>query len=385
MSLLPLTRERTHPEPAARITAAVGADPGDGHRRVELRRLTSLRAFAALAVFAYHLDTHTQWLNHGRYARYGFAGVGFFFVLSGFVLTWSLRPGERPSGFYVRRFARIYPSYLVMALVALVVPVTVFAVSATGAAANLLLVQSWFRAHDVVFSLNGVSWSLSCEAFFYLVAPFLIGWLAVRSRRTAVVVCLSWVALTATAALVLGLSSQQLDTVGYTNPAIRSGEFVLGVLLATLVRAGWRPRLRFSLAAALLVVVGLVLARPLVTLPMSVTDVLLTPFVAFVILAAALADLGPRRGWLGHEGLVYLGEVSFAFYLVHELVIVNLVTVVGPYLGLVGGIATAGGAFVAALVLAVGLHELVELPMQRTVLRTWANRPSRRPVSLVTG
>ena len=133
-----------------------------------------------------------------------------------------------------------------MALVALVVPVTVFAVTATGAAANLLLVQSWFRAHDVVFSLNGVSWSLSCEAFFYLVAPFLIGWLAVRSRRTAVVVCLSWVALTATAALVLGLSSQQLDTVGYTNPAIRSGEFVLGVLLATLVRAGWRPRLRFS-------------------------------------------------------------------------------------------------------------------------------------------
>jgi peptidoglycan/LPS O-acetylase OafA/YrhL len=383
VSLLPLTRERVRPDPAAPATAAAPAPAG--RRRIELSRLTSLRAFAALAVFAYHLHTHTDWLNHGRYARYGFAGVGFFFVLSGFVLTWSMRPGERPSAFYVRRFARIYPSYLVLALVALVVPVTVFAASATGATANLLLVQSWFRAHDVVFSLNGVSWSLSCEAFFYLVAPFLIGWLALRSRRTAVLACLTWVVLTAAVAVSLGVTSDQLDTVGYTNPAIRSGEFVLGVLLATLVRSGWRPRFRLSVAMALLVVAGLVLSRPLVTLPMSVVDVLLAPVVAFVILAAALADLGPRRGWLGHPGLVYLGQVSFAFYLVHELVIINLVTLVGPYVGLVGGVAMAGGTFVVALVLAVGLHELVELPAQRAVLRVWANRGARRSVTLAAG
>ena len=383
MSLLPLTRDRVAAEHSSPLTASAGDPPG--RTRIALSRLTSLRAFAALAVFAYHLDTHTEWLNHGRYARYGFAGVGFFFVLSGFVLTWSMRPGEGAGGFYVRRFARIYPSYLVMALVALVVPVTVFAASATGAAANLMLVQSWFVAHDVVFSLDGVSWSLSCEAAFYVVAPFLIGWLALRSRRAAVLACLSWVALTAAAALALGLGSDRLDTVGYTNPAIRSGEFVLGVLLATLVRSGWRPRLRLSVATALLVVVGLMLSRPIGTLPMSVVDVLLTPVVALVILAAALADLGPRRGWLGHPGLVHLGEVSFAFYLVHELVIVNVVSLTGPYLGLVGGVAMASGTFVAALVLAVGLHELVELPAQRAVLRLWATSSSRRTAALVAG
>jgi peptidoglycan/LPS O-acetylase OafA/YrhL len=46
----------------------------------------------------------------------------------------------------------------------------------------------------VAFALNGVSWSLSCEAFFYLFAPFLIRGLAHRSRGGAVlmVCCRGW-------------------------------------------------------------------------------------------------------------------------------------------------------------------------------------------------
>lgn len=42
----------------------------------------------------------------------GRSGVTFFFVLSGFLLAWSARPGDRARSFYRRRFARIYPAYL---------------------------------------------------------------------------------------------------------------------------------------------------------------------------------------------------------------------------------------------------------------------------------
>ena len=99
---------------------------------------------------------------------------------------------------------------------------------------------------------------------------------------------------------------------------------MLGVLLAVLVEKGWRPRLPFVPCVALLLVVAGIVSVGLGNHPQSVVDVVLAPLFALVILSAALADLGGRRGILRHRAFIYLGEVSFGFYLVHELVIVNL-------------------------------------------------------------
>ncbi len=346
----------------------------------DLHRLTSLRALAALTVFIFHVGTHTDWLPYDRYARYGFTGVGFFFILSGFVLTWAWRPHNNVRTFYVRRFARIYPTYAVMGLLALLVPVTVFEVTGAGTAANLGLVQAWVPRPDVAFALNGVSWSLSCEAFFYLFAPFLIRGLAGRSHRLVLAVCLPWVVLTASVALVLAFQGPRADLTAFTNPAVRSGEFVLGMMLATLVASGWRPRWRLGSASALLLVLGFVLSRWVGTLPHGAADVALTPLFALLIASAATADLHGAPGWLRHRTLHYLGEVSFAFYLVHELVIVNLAAVVGTETG-PGSRVLALGVFLLSLGLAMLLHELVEKPGQRWVMGQRRSR-IRTPVGV---
>ncbi len=47
------------------------------------------------------------------FLKYGTSGVTFFFVLSGFVLTWSAQPGTKVFIFYRRRFARIWPAHIV--------------------------------------------------------------------------------------------------------------------------------------------------------------------------------------------------------------------------------------------------------------------------------
>ena len=86
-----------------------------------LRRLTSLRAFAALAVFGIHAGSAFGWPLWQRLFGLGYAGVGFFFVLSGFVLTWATRPTTRPQVFWWRRFARIYPAYIGVGVIAGVV------------------------------------------------------------------------------------------------------------------------------------------------------------------------------------------------------------------------------------------------------------------------
>ncbi|MBP1135109.1 peptidoglycan/LPS O-acetylase OafA/YrhL [Arthrobacter sp. PvP023] len=85
-------------------------------RSVDLPRLTSLRSFAALAVFGFHIFRWTEWDEAKAIAGHGYAGVAFFFILSGFLLTWSFRP--EPVTFYFRRFARLYPGYFMMIIVA---------------------------------------------------------------------------------------------------------------------------------------------------------------------------------------------------------------------------------------------------------------------------
>src|SRR5437879_9174903 len=88
-----------------------------------LRALTGLRFFAALHVVGLHLlaDGHLEGLP--VFVREvlvrGYMAVGLFFVLSGFILTYTYLGNGMgtlgPSGtrrFWVARFARIYPVYL---------------------------------------------------------------------------------------------------------------------------------------------------------------------------------------------------------------------------------------------------------------------------------
>lgn len=340
----------------------------------DLPRLTSLRAFAALVVFAFHIGHDTGWMPGVDVFDNGYIGVAFFFVLSGFVLTWSTHPGTTARTFWTRRFARVYPSHLVMAVVAVLAPVTAFEPTWPAAVANVLLVQAWFPQWDIVFGLNAPSWSLSCEAFFYVVAPFVIATSRHWRTRVAVGVFAGWALVMSGTAIAAGLASPELDVIAYTNPVVRSGEFALGILLATLVSRGWRPRLPLVLVTAM--VVGVVIALVGRTLPQSLVDVVFVPLFALVVLSAAVADLGGARGVLHRRLFTYAGEVSFAFYLTHELVIMNLAHVVGRNAPGPAGAVWALSAFILAAVTAVALHHGVERPAQRWIRTQLLPRPS---------
>lgn len=350
----------------------------------DLPRLTSLRALAAGAVFLYHFARTYEWMPAQALWANGFAGVAFFFILSGFVLTWSAGRTVSAPDFWLRRVSRVYPSHLLMVLVALLVPVTAFPITGRGVIANGLLVQAWFPDWRIVFGANAVSWSLSCEAFFYLIAPFLIVWSRSKPTAALVTVCLGWLALMSAVAVAAGYTSDYLDVWAYTLPIVRSGEFVLGILLATLVLRGWRPRLPLPLALALAAALAVVLTR--VKLPQSVVDVVfILPF-AVVIVAAAVADIVGRKGLLRLRWLVYAGQVSFGFYLVHELVLLNLSPWVGTAdRGLVVNVGRGVGLFTVAVACAVALHEFVEKPAQRQLRSRLPQRLVLRLLGVPTG
>src|SRR5947208_9971420 len=85
-----------------------------------LDALTGLRFWFAFLVVMHHSLEH--WFGPRVYpvADFGYIGVDFFFVLSGFVLTWSWRPELRARRFWWHRFARIWPLHLTTLVLAVV-------------------------------------------------------------------------------------------------------------------------------------------------------------------------------------------------------------------------------------------------------------------------
>lgn len=363
-----------------------GPPPGSG-RRARLDSLTGLRFVAALAVFADHAGLETvfrsreaDFLLTGLTASLAEAAVGFFFMLSGFVLTWSASPGDTARSFWRRRAAKILPNHVITwtaGLALLVVSGTAF--RAGDMIPSLFLVHSWIPSIPVIEGTNGPNWSLACEALFYLsfpvVAPLvaripearLWRWAAGLGAGIMIVPFLSLALPYHPTLFGLPLPFWRFWFTVFLPP-VRMLDFVLGIVLARIVAAGrWRDVRPRWVAAALV-------PAWLVSLALPVPFDFLLPFVFPLVLllgTGAAADTGGRASVLSSRPAVWLGEISYAFYLVHYLVLHFLHVALGggtwPWPAAVAFIAAALALTIA---ISAGLYTFVERP----VMRRWGRR-----------
>ncbi|TDT85651.1 peptidoglycan/LPS O-acetylase OafA/YrhL [Arthrobacter sp. AG258] len=349
---------------------------------LKLPSLTGLRFFAALAVVLYHLRIYFSPIGDGLAVfGYGFTAVSFFFVLSGFVLTWSQKGDVKASRFYLHRFARIWPLHLLTMLLAIWAPAlpTSSGASVLSALPVATLTQAWIPASPSLNAFNGVSWSLSCEAFFYLLFPLLFKNLRRSSPKFLVlfIVPISGVVLFGVLASITSVPAA--DYLLVPMPLFRLGEFVLGVCLARLMQAGWRPRLSLLTALALQVVLtaGLFAASFVLNanagpIPATLANLIMVPGFLSVIAACAKQDIEGRTGIIGSPALTRLGQWSFALYLIHEVVL----RVIRPWTESASVLEVSGlaASVIVISVAAAGvLHEFVERPLERNI-RSWPAR-----------
>jgi peptidoglycan/LPS O-acetylase OafA/YrhL len=304
-----------------------------------LPTLTGMRFIAAAMVFFFHVDPEHLFSDPGVQSTYssivyhgGWAGVGFFFVLSGFVLTWVARPTDRTGSFYRRRLLKIFPNHIVTYVAAVILIVFVSGLSINGgtALANFFLIHAWFPDLAVRISVNDVTWSLSCELLYYLAFPLL--YLLVKRIRPERL----WMWATGVAAVAvvgvpliatllpktpfippLGLSYSQFWFI-LQFPPVRALEFLFGMILARYVMSGRRLPLGFGGSVAL--AVAAYALAPLFPPVFNVVAVLFIPM-GLVVAAGAVADVEGKRTFLSSRTMVWLGEISFAFYLWHRLVL----------------------------------------------------------------
>lgn len=262
------------------------------------------------------LDAWARSMPYFLYAviRGGYLAVTTFFVLSGFVLfrsyvttEWT---GKSLLRYGVGRFARVYPVYALS--LALVVPF-IWADRTPGkgplVAAHSLLLQGWLG--HIPVNWNTPAWSLSCEAFFYLMFP-LAAVLVQRSSWRSTLGAAAATCLLTRAMWAVGISDE-------IKPLIHLSDFLMGIAASRVYDLLQERRLRpagswlylpgAALGSALIAYPGLLPAR--VDLNSA-----LRPLNALLLLGFALGG-GAVARLLSSQIAVYLGKSSYAMYILH--------------------------------------------------------------------
>lgn len=359
---------------------------------LRLEALTGLRFFAAFAVVIYHYTAVFGPVPViGRYTDFGASGVSFFFVLSGFVLAWSARPDDTAGWFYWRRFARVWPLHFVAIGLALLVFAVLLGqhVAWWWIALTAVLLQAWVPSREVYFAPNSVSWSLSCEAFFYALFPCMFRLLRRLSlRQLSTLGCAVSASMLLAAVVVRAGLNADPEWPLYIFPGYRFGEFLIGVLAALAVRAGWRPRPRLGWCAVSVVAWVVLRYDVLPVLPGPLTNLVGLQYVvvlllfAAVIVSATVAELHDGVAFLRHSWTVRLGVWSFALYLTHQPLLFLIARAIGRHEGSPWSVGILVPATAVCVAVAGAAHAWIEQPIERRLRSVWVLGRARRPVSL---
>jgi peptidoglycan/LPS O-acetylase OafA/YrhL len=370
--------------------------------KAHLHRLDCLRAFAFLCVYASHVAVHFRagdvgyvggWLKPVYSSpfqllfvpiRFGWIGVAFFFVLSGFCIHYAtLHRPERFSiaDFYGRRFLRIYPAYIVAMLVYAslhrLLPIPYF--NGWNVVAHVFMVHNFLKA--TIFGIDGPLWSLAVEMQFYLLYPLL---LALMRRWGGAERCLILgLALNVGMQLYLEFGKKagfNPVSVGWCFPLVTWCDWILGVCLA---EAYVHRRQLFRWETAWLILSAGMLVAAFAFKILNAQAYLFGSVFFAVVMQRYLRVQTPLR--LLERALVPVGVISYSLYLWHQPLL-HLVNVWGkrwafthyPY----GHLAwTFGISTVLTTLIGLASYRFLEVGAPR-LIRRFMKRKHLQPPSL---
>jgi|GEM_PF-273073 len=312
---------------------------------------------------------------------WGYFGVALFFLISGFVIPFSVSSLSR-SGFAIARLFRIWPTYLVGLAVALaciafnsLLAKASFPYSPMEVLINALIVLRWPTSTR---SIDGIIWTLEIEIFFYVTCAVLMHRIRKFDRRIFLLAV-----LVAPLALVVGWRGGALIRIGMPIYAVVSWVATVPVYICFMfcgVALYYHYHDRFSriglfAAQTLLLVVFVtgmrvgVLAEQGWTAPIC----FLIAYGVFTLGYAARERVSALPYWACRP-FYWLADISYPLYVVHAIlgytIVVHAIEVGVP------AWAAVVIAFAAVLTLATLVHLSVELP-SRTYGKSLADKMRR--------
>jgi peptidoglycan/LPS O-acetylase OafA/YrhL len=371
-------------------------------RKPALPALTGLRSLLAITIILFHFTpSGLTWTAHPSFTLYpliniGYVFVSFFFLISGFILAYNYAGRQQrtnPLDFWIARFSRLYPVYLLTMIVSIPMLMKEWVVRShtefwMGAIATPLLLQGFFP-HLATFWMT-VTWTLSCEVMLYLAFPWLLRLPWPRSTGKLIALGLAF--------WVVGLIPHTIyvlrdpDHFGHAANRYNDGlwintlkftplpylcTFLAGLTLGHLQEAA-KLSARSRVAVGVLGFAGVWFAAYHLadTMPyIMVHGGLLTPLFAAIILG--LSGPSPLASIFSWRPLVAIGASTYALYLLHFNVYLLLheyhvwdtlhLARFDPWL-----------SYVFVIALAVAVRTWVEHPAQQAIGSWWKRRQAAR-------
>jgi peptidoglycan/LPS O-acetylase OafA/YrhL len=285
----------------------------------QLDALTTTRGIAALLVVVFHFGCTVFPFNLAEhFFRSGNLAVGYFFVLSGFVMYYTYHNRPRHYNLFLKkRLIRIVPAFYVA-----------LALSATWLIAegglsgplflrqmilNLTFTQAFFPGYAL--TINSPGWSLSIEMFFYLLFPALLAFANKDTRRFLWFVATFFLVSQVVHLMMVAKYKPQWGTAFhefvYYFPLFHFNQFFVGMAGGYLYFQYKKRLIKYSSLWPLLTIILLVSVVPAAV---SLHNGLLAPLFMLLVVAVALNN----AAFLRWRPLVFLGEVSYGIYIFQE-------------------------------------------------------------------
>lgn len=345
-----------------------------------IKPLTSLRFFFAFCVFLSHLsflkeDENFKDLFTNLFSE-GFLGVSFFFILSGFILALNYREKFKNNTitlkkFYIARLARIYPLFFFT----MVASIPVLFSSVKILIYNAFLLQSYIPDKEYYFSYNAPSWSISDEMFFYALFPILISISYKFKSIYKIILCIAFVSVIFL--MNIFLPEEKTHYWLYISPFIRVFDFILGIFLFDVCLYIKEKKLNlhknthsFLEVFAFIILIVFLLLKNHFEIHYRYSLYYWLPM-CLIILTSASTFISNKKSLvtsiLSQRTLVYLGEISFSFYLIHYLVIIF----VSKHNGFMGvhlqSTSLAFMMFIITLITSIFAFEKIEKPFNKKI------------------
>jgi exopolysaccharide production protein ExoZ len=337
--------------------------------RGKMRSIEAARAFAAFAVVLMHaanlmrVEHFSGHVGMGRIFDFGYVGVDFFFVLSGFIITYvhhnEIGQPENIPRYLWRRFSRIYPIYWIILL--LTIGIVSLGRIATGKAidfdlgisdiAGTIFLNIWAGEPKYL----GVAWSLQYEVMFYLAFTLLL-----IHARIGSYLFIVW------GIVLLG------NTFGITTfnlpPSLGSAhclQFLLGVAVGVYTRRNHLQATNITLMAAMALFVAATVFEVYGPFPRHSAEGRIALGLASSAILATLVFLERNNGINTPEWLAKTGAVSYSIYLGH-IIFINLTYSILLKLGLYHSLPEAlvyTTAVTASILATFAIGTFIELPL----------------------
>lgn len=301
----------------------------DGQKKTYtyIPHLDGLRAISVLAILAFHL--RPDWLPGG------FLGVDVFFIISGFLITSLLideiqnRGRINFSQFYLRRFKRLFPSFILVILLTIISAFLLFdqqkfiSVAKTALVSIFGISNLYFYKTSSYFDLSSIEkpllhiWSLNVEEQFYFIWPLLL----LTTYRFFLRHSKSFFILLGILILVSIYFNLNYSVATFYLPFFRFYEFLIGVGLALFPwrKSAFLIHSRTYFFCSIIVLLGVFLTVDATSLLPGPLSLLFILPIAYLISKGGMRS---RSNILEMKFFKYIGKRSYTIYLVHWPIIV---------------------------------------------------------------